>query len=213
MQLTDDQIRSRLTPFHVELDPDQLALVRKYVDLLELWNRKISLVSPSDISHLLERHVGESLFAASAVPIRQGRLADVGTGAGFPSIPLKILVPGLELTLIESNQRKSAFLSEAVRSLHFTSCKVVASRYEDFDSSQEFNFITCRAVGNYEDLLRWARSRLAEEGEVVLWLGIDDAAQLSKTTGWNWRESILIPSSNRRVLLIGRLEFPSESRE
>jgi 16S rRNA (guanine527-N7)-methyltransferase len=213
MKLTDEQIRSRLAPFHVDLSPDQLALLRKYVDLLELWNRKISLVSPSDISQLLERHVGESLFAASAVPIQHGRLADVGTGAGFPGIPLKIYVPGLELTLIESNQRKSAFLSEAVRSLHLTSCKVVGTRYEDIDSSEKFSFIACRAVGNYEDLLRWARSRLTEDGELVLWLGMDDAQLLSKITGWNWREPIIMPGSNRRVLLVGRSGFPPGSKD
>lgn len=210
MRKTDDQIRSLLALFGTDLDPGQLGAVRKFLDLLELWNRRISLVSPADISQLIERHVGESLFAASAVPIRQGRLADVGTGAGFPGIPLKIANPSLDLTLIESNQRKSAFLSEVVRSLHLDHCEIVLSRYEDFVSTVEFNFICCRAVGKYEDMLKWARTRLAADGQMVFWLGMDDAAQLSKAIGWKWREVLSIPNSNRRVLLVGR---PDSHRE
>ena len=203
MPKTDDQIRSLLAPFKVDLDPGQIASVRKFLDLLELWNRRISLVSPADIGQLLERHVGESLFASSAVPIRHGRLADLGTGAGFPGIPLKIANPSLDLTLIESNQRKAAFLSEAARSLHFGSCQIVNSRYEDFMSTVEFNFICSRAVGEYEDMLKWSRTRLAVDGQIILWLGMDDAARLSKTAGWKWREVLPIPNSSRRVLLVG----------
>jgi 16S rRNA (guanine527-N7)-methyltransferase len=203
MPKTDDQIRSLLAPFKVDLDPGQIVSVRKFLDLLELWNRRISLVSPADMDQLIERHVGESLFASSAVPIRHGRLADVGTGAGFPGIPLKIAHPSLDLTLIESNQRKSAFLSEAARSLHFDSCQIVTSRYEDFMSTVGFNFICCRAVGEYENMLKWARSRLAVAGQMVLWLGMDDAIQLSKAAGWKWRDVLPIPNSSRRVLLVG----------
>ncbi len=203
MPKTDDQIRSLLAPFKVDLDPGQIASVRKFLDLLELWNRRISLVSLADIGQLLERHVGESLFASSAVPIRHGRLADLGTGAGFPGIPLKIANPSMDLTLIESNQRKAAFLSEAARSLHFGSCQIVNSRYEDFMSTVEFNFICSRAVGEYEDMLKWSRTRLAVDGQIILWLGMDDAALLSKTAGWKWREVLPIPNSSRRVLLVG----------
>jgi 16S rRNA (guanine527-N7)-methyltransferase len=210
MPKTDDQIRSQLAPFGTDLDPVQLSAVRKFLDLLELWNRRISLVSPADISQLIARHVGESLFAASAVPIRHGRLADVGTGAGLPGIPLKIANSSLDLTLIESNQRKSAFLSEAARSLQLDHCEIVPSRYEDFVPLANFDFITCRAVGKYQDILKWAHDRLAVGGQLILWLGLDDASLLSKTAGWAWRDVLPIPNSNRRVLLVGRPESHRE---
>jgi len=200
----DDAIQTRLAPFGVELEPGQLASVRKFLELLALWNRRISLISPSDMGQLIERHVGESLFAVAAVPIRQGRLADVGTGAGFPGFPLKIAVPSLDLTLIESNQRKSAFLSEVVRSLQLSSCLVVCSRYEDFVPSARFDFITCRAVGKYGEILNWARTKLSVGGQLVLWLGMDDAAHLAQSSGWKWRERVQIPNSDRRVLLVGK---------
>lgn len=211
MNLSNDQLRTRLIPFQADLSPEQLVQVRQFLALLELWNRKISLVSASDISQLVERHVGESIFGVSAVPIRHGRLADVGTGAGFPGIPLKIAQPGLELTLIESNQRKSAFLSEAIRTLQLTSCNVITSRYEDIDSEVKFDFITSRALGNYEGLLNWAATRLSDRGKIVFWLGTEDAIRLSKISKWRWFDQISIPNSNLRVLLIGSPESHSGS--
>jgi len=207
MTLSYDEIRSRLAPFSIDLTLDQLDLVRKYIELLELWNRKISLVSPSDMGQLVQRHLGESFFGASAVGIHDGRLADVGTGAGFPGIPLKIAAPGLDMTLIESNQRKAAFLSETIRTLRLTSCRVNATRFDEVDPQEKFKFVTSRALGNYPALLKWASSRLIEGGKIALWLGSEDASHLSAEPGWKWHVPIPIPGSDRRVLLVGTAEL------
>jgi 16S rRNA (guanine527-N7)-methyltransferase len=173
--------------------------------LLLQWNQKVSLTSLRDPAEILQRHFGESMFAASTVPISSGRLADVGSGAGFPGLALKIACPALEVVLIESNRKKSVFLSEVVRLLNLGGVEVAGSRMEDLSVRAGFaSFVSARAMGNLDRILRWARKALPEEGQVVLWLGATDAERVSLRHGWRWREPIKIPGSHRRVLLMGR---------
>jgi 16S rRNA (guanine527-N7)-methyltransferase len=144
------------------------------------------------------------MFAASAVPIRNGRLADVGSGAGFPGLPLKILVRSLDLVLIESNAKKASFLSECLRELNLDGVEVVRSRFENLDESiSKSDFITARALGGYEDLIQWAQKSLASGGAVALWLGQDSAIKLQEESALQWRSPIAIPNSDRRVILVG----------
>ena len=169
-----------------------------------LWNRKISLTTVTDPLEILRFHIGESLFAASAVPIRDGRLADVGSGAGFPGLPLRMLLPELDLTLIESNSKKAAFLAEAARTLDLDHVWVLRSRMEQVDSSiAPFQFTTSRALGHHDEFLAWSRSRLKEGGKVILWVGEEDAEAIRQKLGWLWRKPIHIPGSRRRCLLVG----------
>jgi 16S rRNA (guanine527-N7)-methyltransferase len=198
-------IRRSLKPYGIRPSPAQAEAIQRYLALLLQWNHKVSLTSLLDPAEILQRHFGECMFAASAVPISSGRLADVGSGAGFPGLALKIACPELELILIESNVRKSAFLSEVVRSLNLDGVEVVRSRMEGLSVREGFaGFVSARAVGNFDRILRWARKALSEEGQVLLWLGAADAEEVSLRHGWRWRELIKIPCSHRRVLLIGR---------
>src|SRR5712692_7493441 len=121
-----------LEPYGIRLSPSQAKAIQRYLTLLLQWNQKVSLSSLRDPPEILQRHFGESMFAASAVPISSGRLADVGSGAGFPGLALKIACPELEVVLVESNVRKSAFLSEVVRLLNLDGVEVVCSRVESF---------------------------------------------------------------------------------
>ena len=105
-------------------------MVREYVSLLLMWNQSISLTTVTDPDEIISRHFGESMFAAKLISVENCRLADVGTGAGFPGLPLKILSPTLDLVLIESNKKKYAFLSEVVRSLGLKSVEVLPERFE-----------------------------------------------------------------------------------
>lgn len=194
-----------LEPYGIRPSPAQAEAIQRYVALLLLWNQRVSLTSLLDPVEILQRHFGESMFAASAVPISSGRLADVGSGAGFPGLALKIACPALDVVLIESNMKKSAFLSEVVRLLNLDGVEVVRSRLEDLSVRPVLaSFVSARAVGNFDRILRWARKALSEEGQVLLWLGATDAEEVSLRHGWRWREPIKIPGSHRRVLLIGR---------
>jgi 16S rRNA (guanine527-N7)-methyltransferase len=207
-KITPSQIRDTLRPYRFAPDTDQCAAISAYVSLLLHWNQRISLTTVVDPLEILRFHFGESIFAASIVPIKKSRLADVGTGAGFPGIPLLIAVPGLSLALIESNARKAAFLSEVVRELKLTSVDVVRSRMETMrPDPTRFDFVTARALGGYDTLLNWSRDRIATGGSIVLWLGGGESKAISAASDWRWRDPILIPGSQRRYILAGsRLE-------
>src|SRR5271156_4914611 len=197
-------VERELKPYGIQASQHLCEQVRTYVSLLLQWNRKISLTTVVDPLEIIRFHFGESLVAASAVPIRDGRLADVGSGAGFPGIPLRMLIPQLDLTLIESNAKKAAFLSEASRALHLDRVLVARGRMKDLDpGTPPFDFITARALGQHGDLLEWSKAHLTGNGKVILWIGDDDAKSLSRNPEWTWRKPVHIPGSKQRFLLIG----------
>src|ERR1700739_1060585 len=111
--LSRDEIVHSLLPYGGKaLTNSQLASLAKYLELLKKWNQTIPLTSIEDDREIVARHFGESIFAASSLSLGRGRLADVGSGAGFPGLPLKIVFPELHVTLVEPNIKKCAFLRE-----------------------------------------------------------------------------------------------------
>jgi 16S rRNA (guanine527-N7)-methyltransferase len=203
--LSLDEIAHALQPYGGKaLSESQLLSIAKYLVLLKEWNETVPLTSIEEDTEIVARHFGESIFATSLLPMERGRLADVGSGAGFPGLPLKIAFPELEVTLLEPNGKKCAFLREVQTALGLSGVKIVRSRYEDFGAPpNSFNFICSRALGGQKRLLRWSKGVLRPDGYVVLWLGIDDCNLLSRTEGWNWKLPASIPESRRRVILIG----------
>ena len=178
-----------------------LEKIQDYVRVLVAWNKSISLTAIDDVLEIVARHFGESIFAASAVPIRSGRLADVGSGAGFPGLPLKLVSEDLSVVLLEPNLKKCAFLNEVKRELGLRNVEISRSRYEEYQSSGvSFNFVCSRALGDYKRLLRWARTVLSPQGRVVLWLGEEDSIILGRARGWSWDLPVRIPESSRREL-------------
>jgi 16S rRNA (guanine527-N7)-methyltransferase len=197
------QIQKALLPFDVSLSAEQARQVSLYLDLLLLWNQKISLTSVTQPEEILSRHFGESFFAARVVGIEEGRLADVGSGAGFPGLALKILRPRLQLSLIEPNLKKAAFLSEVARRLRLDSVQVLRRRYEDISPGElAADWVTVRALGRYDKLLQWARGIVAG-GKLVLWVGAETVNQVSGLPGWRFEEPVAIPASRQRFLLVG----------
>jgi 16S rRNA (guanine527-N7)-methyltransferase len=202
--ISEEFIDKTLEEYQVFTTPAIRAGIQRYISLLLRWNKRISLTAITDPLQILRFHFGESMFAASSVPIRDGRLADVGSGAGFPGLPLRIMVPHLDLVLIESNSKKASFLSECVRELDLDGIEVIRSRFQDLDQSDlDFDFITARALGGYEGLIQWGQKRLASSGAMVLWLGQDDAIKLKNESSIEWRSPTAIPASDHRVILVG----------
>ncbi|HUA01908.1 MAG TPA: 16S rRNA (guanine(527)-N(7))-methyltransferase RsmG [Candidatus Aquilonibacter sp.] len=202
--ITKEFIISVLKEYGVQVVPDSSFVegIQAYIALLLRWNRSISLTTVTDPSEIVRFHFGESMFAASIAGIRKGALADVGSGAGFPGLALKLLVPELELTLIESNARKGAFLSDVVRELGLVNVRVERCRMEEIHSGQ-FDFVTARALGHFEDLLAWGRRNLTSGGKVILWIGEEDLKSVAETPGWQWEPQARIPGSRRRFILVG----------
>lgn len=201
--LSPADIASLLAPYYRVADRGLSERIRAYVGLLLEWNRKISLTAVRDPVEIVRFHFGESLFAASALDIFDGRLADVGSGAGFPGIPLAMAIPGLQATLIEANAKKAAFLSEIVRRLELSNVWVLRGRMEDTTQIGTLDYVCARAVGKHASLMRWSSGRLAHKGKLLLFLGEVDAQQVRQTGGWNWDSPIRIPESSRRFLLCG----------
>lgn len=211
IHITNQQICQALEPYSISPSPDELAKIRVYVQLLLKWNRSISLTSLTNPVEIVGRHFGESMYGAKLMPTENGRLADVGTGAGFPGLPLKIACPTLLLLLIESNKKKCAFLSEVVRELELTDVEVAADRFEGIRAERvAANIVTSRAVGEFKQLLRWSEKALVNRGHVMLWLGAEDATRIASTPGWTWQPAVRLPESQRRFILLGRpLKFDS----
>jgi 16S rRNA (guanine527-N7)-methyltransferase len=203
--LTDELIVSTLSPFQIRVSAGQILKIQEYIQLLLKWNQSVSLTSVVDPVEILARHFGESMFICDLLPLEKCRLADIGSGAGFPGLALKIACPELRLTLIESNKKKCAFLSEVVRALDLENVEVMPIRFEEARVGPDFaEVVTARAVGGFSDILRWAKAALARRGHVILWLGGEDSTKVSSTPAWIWKPAVKIPESQRRFVLIGR---------
>jgi 16S rRNA (guanine527-N7)-methyltransferase len=203
-KLSNQEIIDSLAIYGIAANMELCDQIRAYIATLLRWNQKISLTTVSDLSEIVRFHFGESFFAASAVPIRHGRLADVGSGAGFPGLAIRILIHQIDLVLIESNVKKAAFLSEVSRELCLDRVEVFHGRMEEFqETSPRLDFITARALGQHEKLLEWSGSHLNLSGKLILWLGEEDSAAISRDPAWSWDKPIKLPESQRRVLLVG----------
>jgi 16S rRNA (guanine527-N7)-methyltransferase len=203
--LSQDVIRRALKGFQVEVDAEQLLKIQQYMEMLGRWNDKLNLTAIRDPLEILHRHFCESMCAAVAVPIHSGRLADVGSGPGFPGLPLKILRPDLELFLVESNIKKGTFLAEVIRELELGNARVLISRYEELgEELAPLDFVCARAVGEFGAFLAWAASPQLSADRVVLWVGGRDTDEIRKSADWEWQSPIPVPQSLRRYLLVGK---------
>ncbi|HEX7284667.1 MAG TPA: 16S rRNA (guanine(527)-N(7))-methyltransferase RsmG [Candidatus Angelobacter sp.] len=201
--LDSAQIARLLLPY-VTLSAGQLSQTRDYVALLLKWNARVNLTAVRDPEHIVTRHFGESFFAASALVPHgwRGRVIDVGSGAGFPGVPLAIWAPQAEVTLIESNSKKAAFLSEVIRALGLKNARVAGQRAELFSGSAEL--ATMRAVEQFEKSMLAAMRLVAPGGRLSLMIGkgqLSTAEELGR--GFEWAEAIPLPGGHSRVLLVG----------
>jgi len=208
--LSETRVRQILQPFGLELSSDQVDQVVVYLDLLLRWNQKINLTAIRDPEECVTRHFGESLFLSKHTDL-QGTLFDIGSGAGFPGLALKIAFPALTVTLLEPVARKRAFLKEAARACGFSKVETRADRLQDFvriSPSSSFDSATSRAVGNLQQLVPLAGLCLKPGGRIFLWLTRDQGSSLSKTSGdFTWAEPLAIPLSRTGQLMRGTKSY------
>ena len=202
--LSADTIRRALGEFQIAISDSQVLQIQQYTRILLVWNEKINLTSIRDPLEILNRHFCECMYAASTVPVEHGRLADLGSGAGFPGLPLKIIRPELQVFLIESNVKKATFLAEVIRDLGLAGARVLVSRYEELgEEIAPLDFVCSRALGEFGPFLEWAHSEKVAAKQVILWIGARDLPEIQKMQSWEWREPIPVPHSLRRLLLVG----------
>lgn len=209
---SSDTIRRAMAEFKVNVSDEQIEQIQRYMALLMKWNDAMNLTAIHDPLEILYRHFCESMFGATLLPVGGRRLADVGSGGGFPGLPLKIARPELEVCLIDSNVKKATFLAEAVRELGLLGARVLVSRYEELDEEIAPLDIACsRAVGEIPQFLAWAASERIGAQTVMLWIGGRDLDEARVSSDWSWQEPVAVPQSLRRFILVGsRAERPEQ---
>lgn len=148
-----------------ELDRAQQDRLRTYLETLLLWRDRVALISTADPVRLVEHHILDALHVTPQLVGRR-RLADIGSGAGLPGIPLAIALPAMETWLIESRRKKANFLRQAKREAGLGNAKVVEGRAEDV-AGASFDAVTSRALGSVETFLALGSS-LLERGGLAL---------------------------------------------
>jgi 16S rRNA (guanine(527)-N(7))-methyltransferase RsmG len=180
----------------VELSDTQVIRLHEHYELLQRWNRKINLTSIPSGPEAVIRHYCESLFFAANLPVTEDvSIADLGSGAGFPGVPMAILKQGWAVSLIESHQRKAVFLREAARGLK--NVRVLPSRAEDVE--ERFDCVVSRAVDPNEVLANLPRFA----PKVGLMLGEDDWEGQKTNPTIAWSEPIRLPWGDRRLCVYG----------
>src|SRR6202162_1590558 len=196
-------IERAATEFQLTLDDLQVQQIQRYTGLLWTWNDKVNLTAIRDPLEILYRHFCQSMFGASLLPVENCRLADVGTGGGFPGLPLKILRPDLDVYLVESNMKKATFLAEVVRELGLTGARVVIRRCEELgEGIAPLDVVCSRALGDFASFLGWAASH-AHAKQALLWLGGRDLDEVKAVPGWIWADPKPVPKSLQRYLVLG----------
>ena len=206
--LPEDKILELLKPY-VEQFPALSARVQKeasrfsmYLDLLLRWNARTNLTSIREPEEIVQRHFGESVFAAGVIasPKSTGTLLDLGSGAGFPGLPIQLCLPDMRVTLAESQGKKASFLREAVRALGVPT-KVWAARAEAMPPVREFDIVTLRAVDRMDVAIEAAERRVAATGILTILAG----SNLEVPVAWRVMEQHAIPQSEQRfVSVLGR---------
>lgn len=176
----------------VEFSPGQVEALESHYQLLLRWNRTVNLTSIKTMEEAVDRHYCESLFLATHLPRGPLRIADIGSGAGFPGFPVAVLRSECSVTLIESHQRKAVFLREASRNL--PNVRVLARRAEDI--KEQFDWAISRAV-SYQDLASFLKN-LAPSVDLLT-----GGEEPPVGIGFVWQPPIPVPWSKQRFLRTG----------
>jgi len=183
----------------VELTPEHVQALQNHYELLLRWNRVLNLTSIDSLEEAVERHYCESVFLTIHLPAGSLRIADIGSGAGFPGIPVAVLRPDCRVSLIESHQRKAVFLREATRAM--PNVEVLAKRAEEvagtLESGAHFDRAISRAVA-YKDLAGVALKSIASAVDLL-------TGEEAPPADWcfTWNSPIPLPWGRNRFLRSG----------
>jgi 16S rRNA (guanine527-N7)-methyltransferase len=194
-----------------ELDSAMAARFEAYFDVLVRWNSRMNLTALRDGQKILSRHFVESIACARALPGKIGSLLDLGSGAGFPGLPIAMCRPEVRVTLAESQGKKAAFLREAVRTVGMA-VEVYGGRAEALQRS--FDCVTLRAVDRMEEAVRVGAGLVGRGGWVAILTTEAELAGMRAAAGpgFAWEAGGGLPGGESRILLLGRRSPSFESR-
>lgn len=172
------QLDSGARALGLVLSPEALARLLRHIELLEKWNRVHSLTAIRDAARAISVHLLDSLSVVRH--LRGRRLLDVGSGAGFPGIPIAIARADVEIDLLDSNHKKCAFLRQAVAELGLTNARVVCERVESWRPAQRFDCIISRALGEIAEVIAWVGHLLAPGGVIAAMKGVHPLEEIAR---------------------------------
>ena len=206
--MNKEEFIEALKEINIEITEKQLKQLDQFYHLMLEWNEKINLTRITEETEVYLKHFYDSLTITKVVDLKEKRtLCDVGTGAGFPGIVLKIVFPNLKVTLIDSLQKRVNYLNEIIKVLQLTDIEAIHSRGEDYKG--QYDVVTSRAVANIEKLVNYTMHLVSKDGVFVAMKGnIEEELTTSVANKLKQKynilrvEEFLLPKENSKRSLV-----------
>ena len=220
--MTKDEFIQELAKLNIMVTDQQLAQFEKYYELLVEWNNKINLTAITSKEDVYEKHFFDSLLTAKALNLSTQTICDVGAGAGFPSVPLKIVFPNLDITIVDSLEKRIKFLNVLAKELDLINFKALALRAEDHaqDHRESYDVVLSRAVARLNILAELCLPLVKVDGYFIALKGKqaleenDEACQGIQKLGAKLiskdKYQLLSDSSTRYLLKYQKIEKTKE---
>lgn len=206
-ELGADEFSSLLSPYHPPLAEAALRQLSIYLSLLRKWNRRMSLTAIKEPRRIVTDLFGESFYLATILQTAPlaGSIVDVGAGAGFPGLAMKLVAPEVSVTLVESNRRKCTFLKEVVRACELTEVEVVADRFESWvESGGRADVVVSRAVRPDAELFAAVKRCLGDKGRWALCTTTNVVTKAQADVFRDESRQVFpVPRSSKRVIFMG----------
>lgn len=174
-----DEFKTEVKKLGIEVTDEEISKLEKYADLLKEWNEKINLTAITEKEQVFLKHFYDSLTLVKIINLdKVDNLCDLGTGAGFPGLVLKIFFPQLKLTLVDALNKRINFLDVVVKELSLENVTLVHARAEEYgkDHRESFDVVTARALSSFPILLEYSASLLKVHGHLIAMRGLDDSS-------------------------------------
>jgi len=213
------EFQENATQLQLNISIEQIEKFYKYMQLLLEWNEKMNLTAIVEPKEIILKHFIDSLTICHYIQ-KQNKILDIGTGAGFPGIPLKLAMPENEITLLDSLNKRIIFLQEVIQELDLNNIKAIHSRAEDFIKQEKmresYNIVTSRAVARLNILLEYMLPFTAINGKCICMKAsnieeeLKEAEKAIKILGGKIEkiDKILLPKSNieRTIIIIKKIK-------
>ena len=195
-----NEFRDQAPPFNLPLAPDVVGRLAAYLAALDVWRRRTNLTGPFDSRELVS-HALESVLGSQLIP-HGIRVIDIGSGAGFPGLPLAIARPDLRVTLLEPRRKRAAFLRHVLQTLPLRNASVLEKRSQALGDAG-FDLATVRAVGDLGSTIGDA-GFLKSRGQILAWTTDPQALSEALAPAFSFQFTAPVPGSGRRVLALLR---------
>ena len=204
-----DKLRMRAAAMGVALSVEMADQLLAYQALMIKWNRTYNLTAIRDPEEMLVHHLLDSLVVAPLLPHGSMTLADVGSGGGLPGIPLAIARPEIQVTLIETSSKKSAFQQQVKIELGLSNVSIYSGRVEDYKPKSSFDIVISRAFAEIRDFVNWSGDLAKPEGRLYAMKGQYPEAEIAALpAGWQVLSSqplrVAGLDAQRHLLILGR---------